>query len=117
MTLCQILERVDEVKPNLISEEIKRDYISELDTRTNIQILRRSGNIKYTDLDSDKELIIPSPFDRVYEYYLSAMIDYLNSEINSYNVNMALFNEKYEEYAKWYIRNNMPKNNGGFFGF
>ena len=54
--------------------------------------------------DMDKELLIPFPFDNVYELYLESMIDFYNREYANYNNSAAMFEARFSEYKKAYIR-------------
>lgn len=56
------------------------------------------------DIDNDVELLIPEPYDTVYEHYLKAMIDKENEDYEGYQNNMQFFNVEFEEFATWYIQ-------------
>ena len=57
----------------------------------------------------DKELLIAFPFDNLYELYVESMIDYYNREYGNYNNSAMLFEARYTEYKKDYIRKNPAK--------
>lgn len=59
--------------------------------------------------DMDKELLITAPFDNVYQLYVEAMIDYYNKELGNYNNSNAMFDARFTEYKKDYIRKHMAK--------
>jgi len=115
MNINKVIEMTDEVKPNILSDELKFSWVSSLDSRINREVYKRNEEIIYrSGEDGERELLVSSPYDDIYFYYACAMIDFSNNEIAEYNNNMALFNEIYSAFTKDYIRNNMPDNSGGF---
>ena len=58
--------------------------------------------------------MVPAPYDRLYEHYVLAMMDYYNSETDGQNVSTALFEEAYAEYARQYRREHRPPSHKGF---
>ena len=109
MKLNQLMEKIDRLKPNAFDNMEKTSWISNLDGRFNMEILQKENWDGYAyPEDGDKFLLIPPPFDNIYEYYLSAMIDYYNREYNSYNNTIALFNEGVDEYLKYLRRSHLP---------
>jgi hypothetical protein len=115
MKIKEIIDKVDEMKPNSILEKKKVDWISELDGKAYEEIFSRAAD--YTEgftpyqygSHEEVSVLIPFPYTDIYEYYLSAMIDKINEEIQSYNNNTAMFNESYEKFAAYYRRNHIPK--------
>lgn len=65
-------------------------------------------------IDEDSLLIAAGPHIDIYIHYLMAMMDKDNEEFDRYNNNMALFNEAYNNYEKWYNRTYMPLSKGKF---
>jgi len=51
------------------------------------------------------EVLAESPYDKIYIYYLSAMVDFTRREYSSYNNTLQLFNQSYIEYAEWLTKN------------
>jgi hypothetical protein len=60
---------------------------------------------KYPD-DKDAELLVPSPYDNIYENYVYAMIDWFNRDTNAYKNTYAMYNAAWGEFEKWYKQNN-----------
>lgn len=105
MTPNKVIESVDSIKPNSYDEEIKLSWISELDGNVTRLVFQEDSFTPYAYPDDmDKELLIPSPFDSVYGLYLQAMIDYHNREYGNYNNSAAMFETRYSDYKKAYIR-------------
>jgi hypothetical protein len=115
MKIKEIIDKVDEIKPNNIHEKKKVDWINELDGKAYEEIFSRAAD--YTEgfvpyqygSHENVSVLIPFPYTDIYEYYLSAMIDKTHEEIQSYNNNTAMFNESYEKFAAYYRRNHIPK--------
>lgn len=136
MTPNKAIEVVDRLRPNSYSEEDKLRWINELDGMVKrlvfqwdekyIQELKTQRKNKeiseeeYNELidktksysypeDMDKELLIPAPFEEVYTLYLEAQIDYHNREYGNYNNSAMMFEMRYSEYKKDYIRKNKAR--------
>lgn len=62
------------------------------------------------DLDTDEgtELIMPSPYDMLYVYWLMAKIDHMNQEIDKFNNDRALFDNAYAQASDWWTRTHRP---------
>lgn len=114
-TINQVIERVDGIKPNTYGENDKANWLYRLDGRISREILKENPpqQYKYPE-DGDKELLVPFPYDNIYDYYLQAMISYHNNEIGGYNNANMLYLEAFNAYAKLYQRENVPKSAGGF---
>ena len=116
MTIMDAINRVDTLKPNRyeLSEKIK--WLSTLDERVKRTIIDThegaEGTVHeaYTEETAlTTELLIPSPYDEVYVYWLEAQIDYWNGEMPKYNNSIDMFNTAYGAYANHYNRTHMPK--------
>lgn len=75
--------------------------------------VKMDGGIEFKPLeypkDTNTELIVPAPYDNVYGLYIEAMIDYYNKEIANYNNSVAMFDARFMEYKKDYIRHHQAK--------
>ena len=110
MTPNKVIESVDSKKPNAYDEEIKFGWINNLDGMVKRLVHQEKEITPYVyPNDMDKELLIPYPFDDVYGLYVEAMIDYYNKEYSNYNNTAMMFESRYSEYKKDYIRNNKAR--------
>lgn len=50
----------------------------------------------------DEDIYIPAPFDKVYDDYLTAMVDKYNQEMDKYQNSMNFYNASFDEYADFY---------------
>ena len=105
MTPNKAIEIVDRLKPNSYSDVDKLRWLNELDGEVQ-RLVVQSDTVKqyaYPD-DMDTELMIPAPFDNAYTFYLETMIDFHNREYGNYNNSASMFESRYTEYKKDYIR-------------
>lgn len=116
MTINEAIAMVDKLKPNQYDEAQKIAWLSQLDGKIFLELLKThegSAIDSFTgyesDVDTGTELLVGFPFAQdVYNYYLQSMIDRENGEIAKFNQSAPLFNEAYQAYAGWYNRNHVP---------
>ena len=114
-TINEVIERVDKIKPNTYDEQTKATWLYRVDGRISAEIMKQDPPQEYIyPEDADKELLVPHPYDNLYDFYLQAMIDYTNKEYGNYNNSMIMYNEVIESFSKKYIRDNMPKSASNF---
>ena len=105
MTPNKVIESVDSRRPNAYDEETKLGWINTLDGMVKRLVLQEKEATPYAYPDDmDKELLVPFPFDSVYELYIESMIDYYNREYANYNNSAMMFEARFSEYKKAYIR-------------
>mgnify|MGYP003304877758 CR=1 FL=1 len=110
MTPNKVIELVDSVKPNSYDEEMKFRWINELEGIVKRQVIQEDEYIPYLyPQEMDRELVVPIPYDNVYCLYVEAMIDYYNKEYQNYNNSVAMFEARFTDYKKDYIRRHQAK--------
>lgn len=111
MTPNKVIEIVDRIKPNSYTEEDKLRWINELDGMVQRLVMKRTEVEQYTyPNDLDRELLIPAPYDEdLYTLYVQTKIDFYNREYTNYNNTATMFEIRYDEYKKDYIRNHRAK--------
>lgn len=70
------------------------------DTEAGLRIVYKLPFIPHGSIEENA--YIPSPYDKVYDNYISAMIDKYNQEMEKYQNSMAFYNSSFNEYADWY---------------
>jgi hypothetical protein len=105
-TINQIISQVDEIIPNTISAEIKAGWIIEVDSLVYTEIVK---GLSYSEPDGDAELLVPSPYDKMYGLYVEAQIARYMENYEGCNNNTALYNAAFDSYAAYYRRSNVPK--------
>lgn len=104
-TMNAVIEYIDNVKPNVYTEEDKYRWINQLDGRISTEVMGMAEPKQYdTPKDADQDLLVPHPYDDVYALYVAAMIDFFNKEYTNYNNSVLMFTERMEAFKAWYIR-------------
>lgn len=111
MTIGEAIAAADQISTNLIAQNTKKQWLSELDGRIYNEIIDPYGKNKefkgYTSSSaSTTKLLVPYPYDSIYVIYLEQEIALRNAEIARYNNARTVFNERLEAYRRWYIRMN-----------
>ena len=115
MTVNELIAKVDALRPNAAAPAQKTAWLSEVDGKISREILRQETPASYVwPEDGDRELLVPAPYDRLYEHYIMAMMSYYESEYDALNVSSALFEEAYGEYARLHRREHRPPGRAGF---
>ena len=113
-TVNRVTAYIDRVKPNVYTDEDKFNWISTLEGLVAREVMGEEGPEYEFPKDVDTELMVPSPFDDIYQLYVGAMIDFHNREYDQYNNTAAMFEERLEQFKAWYIRNNPSCNRVNF---
>ena len=111
MTLKQVMDYIDDIKPNAFSDATKTQWLSECEgyIQTEILLLAGSETIVYdAEADRNTELLVRPPHDKVYGAYLGAMVDFANGEYQKYENAMQLYNAYLAEFARWFIARYCP---------
>jgi len=70
------------------------------DTTPGLRVVYRTPFTPHGSIDED--VLIPSPYDKLYWQYISAMIDWFNNEYENYNNSIGLYNTSFQEFKDWY---------------
>jgi len=116
MKANKVIERLDAIRPNSYSEEQKLEWINNLEEMVQMQVMEIPviRSLSYPE-DMDTELFITAPFDNLYGLYLESMIDYYNREYGNYNNSALMFETRFDEYKKAYIRGDLNRKASDFF--
>ena len=107
MKLAQVIQQVNEEKPNSFKEEKLTGYINEVEAEVQEQLGIKDKITYEYGKDSNKELIVTAPYDKLYKSYLKANIDYANEEYASYENNQAQHIADFRDYADYVVRNGL----------
>lgn len=112
-TINKTIEMVDNIRPNTFSPEDKFAWLAAFDGMVSRVVMQQDEPVEYEyPKDMDTQLLIPAPFGGVYALYLEAQVALHQNEIEEYNNIVAVFDTRFSEYKKAYIRANMPKSAG-----
>lgn len=107
-TLKEIIAIADELNPNAYSNNIKAQWVNEVETaiQTEVFVIAPVDVVSFLPYEDkkDKELSLDETWDKIYLTYLQAMIDFSNKEYAAFNNDIALYNSYVDTYAKWYVR-------------
>ena len=114
-TMNEVIGELEEVKPNVITDEVKYKWLANLDGRISLQVHMEDAPVTYVlPDDAEKQLLVGAPFDDLYVLYCSAMVDFYNREYNNYNFSVMLFQERFEAYKAFYIQHHPTCKAGNF---
>lgn len=105
MTIAEIIEQVDDVKPNSFSEETKVRWLNSLEGRIQTEVMLMEANEvrPYVWPEcKDFEPLLEAPYDDLYGMWLTAQIDLGNGEYSKYQNSMAVFNATYGGFVRWF---------------
>ena len=113
MTIKEIIEQVDDTKPNAFSEKTKMAWIAELDGTIAVNVMLMNivevQQLQYqhpADLESTP--LVRFPHDGLYIQWLRAKIDDANGEAERYENSMAQFNASYGNFIRWFAKTYEP---------
>ena len=116
MTIIEVINQIDALKPNNYSQEDKIKWLSTLDGIIKREIIDTHEGAEAVAFESyneetplDTVLLVAAPYDDIYLKWLEVQIDYANADYGKYANSMIMYNNAYETYSNWYNRNYMPK--------
>lgn len=106
-TIREIIDRVDDTKPNAFSQKVKLGWIAELDGKIAADVMLMSivdiRQLNYTHPeDLNSEPLVGFPHDGIYDAWLGAKIDFMNGEYDKYQNSMEMFNALYVNFVRWF---------------
>ena len=107
MTIRELIDYVDEVRPNSFGDKTKIVWINEIEgaVQTEIMGIYPSDVAQYeVGEDDDALLLVKAPHAKLYAWYLIAMMDLVSLGDAAYKNSYRIFNTFWEEYARWYWR-------------
>ena len=113
MTINQVIKAVDGIKPHSFSNDVLTMWLNEIEgmAQTDVMLIGIEELTTYTyDINKDTVLLVHPPHDKVYVYYLCAMIDFANNDYDRYENTMTLFNKFWGDYVRWYAMTYDPAN-------
>lgn len=99
----------DALRPNTVDEVLKSEWVKRLEGELAETLQVDIPEWKWPE---DQELIMPAPVDQVYVYWLCAMIDWAQLDMNLYQIDKAMYDEAYASALAWWRRHNRPLVNG-----
>ena len=113
MTALKALEIFNNETENEISEELKKQWLSELDMKIAGEINNGRSNLLQNGFSPEQaltaELTAVEEFSEIYISYLRMKMNYMLGEIERYNNSAAIFNRLYYEMSNFVSRNYQKK--------
>ena len=100
MTINQVISRLDELRPNAVSSEVKAAWCVALNSRLCSEFISISAPCFSFPEDGDKELSVSHPYDELYILYCAAMLDLVGGETHRYANSMAAFEKLLDAFAR-----------------
>lgn len=103
MTVAELINKVNEEKPNSFTEDKLLSFINEIE----VEVAEQLNVMKipvYTKQTKDEELLAPAPYSRLYVSYVKAMVDFANEEYTSYENNVAQHTQDFRDFVDWVVR-------------
>jgi hypothetical protein len=109
MTALKALEIFNNETENEISDELKKQWLSELDVKIAGEINKGRNSLSQIGFLPEKalttELTAVEEFSEIYISYLRMKMNYMLGEIERYNNSAAIFNRLYYEMSNFVSRN------------
>ena len=111
MTVAQMIAKFDTMYPNEFTSAEKEDWLNECDFLCYKEIMSHYEGVPEFDGHSTQteELLIGTPYDRLYESYLATKMYLAREEIDRYNNFADKFAEEYKEWGNFLNRTNTIK--------
>ena len=100
MTINTTLARLDELRPNAVSAELKAAWIIALDGRLRKEVLGEAASALAYPEDADAELTAAAPYGELYPLWCAALIDLANGENARYANSMAAFEKLLDAFRR-----------------
>lgn len=114
-TVNEVLDRVNTMMVTAVPEEQTCRWLSELDGQLARESLGQETFAPYRwPADGGATLLVPAPWDGVYDLLLRARIHDVQGESAEYNNCMAAFNNALQEALRHYRRTHCPPEGSGY---
>lgn len=104
MTFKKIIEYTDSVCPSAFGSDVKLRWLQEVESAVRCEIHGDETGGGVSDMTLESEGSVPFEYCRLYSYYIFAMTDYLNGDLERYRLSSELYEKAMELYAKHCIR-------------
>lgn len=112
-TINEVMERVQRTKPNSMDSLDKARVLLELDRRIYEEITAEDEPDRLPPAawpeDGDAQLVVRSPYDNLYDLYLTAMVEFWMRDYEEYNNTVDQFQQAYNEFRSRWRRDHRPK--------
>jgi hypothetical protein len=103
MTVRELITKVNQQKPNSFPQDVLISFVNEVEAEI-AEELRMKEKPVYSAATLDDELLVPAPYDGIYQSFVKARIDFANEEYLSYENNQVQFAQDFNDVRDWIIR-------------
>lgn len=121
-TFKEIIEKVDDFKPNAFSVRTKLNWLTTLNGKLATDVLRlgieevRALPHKFPEA-LECEGVVSYPHEDLYELWLQATIDYANEDYDKYHNTMERYNEALSNFTRYFLNTWRPAQGRQVVGF
>lgn len=109
MTAREIIDYVDEIKPNAFSDAVKLRWLNTLEGRVATEVmLMAPQQIRQLELKLTDTPMVEPPYDDIYTSWLEAQIDEANGEYDKYANTATVFNAAWSGFVCWFAQTYDP---------
>ena len=113
VSINEVIARVKRTRPNVLEEKDLARWLLTLDGRVYEEVTKADEParlpVKSWPEDGDKPLLAQSPYDGIYDLYLTSMICFALGEYSEYNNVAEQFERTFQDFRAWWRRNHVPK--------
>lgn len=107
MNTSKVLDKINRLKPNYLSETDLVELVAEVETEIAINVMGLSEYSIPTIEEKTLELLAPKPYENIYFDYVAAKIDYFNGDAELYSLSSRQFNSMMDNMKSYCIRNGL----------
>ena len=120
MKPTQAIALADEMKPNMMSSELKLRFLNEIEARVHGEIIMKHVHTAAQEecpvytlpepnaTEEEPDMLVPDAYAILYPYWIESRIDELNQEWEKFNNDRTLFQTEWNNFFDSYIRTHMP---------
>lgn len=102
MTYRELAEDTERLYPSEYEAEELIKWAREVDADVMDNIIKKQGTPG--KLDDDDTVLINTPYDNLYRFYILAQISFFQRDWSAYSNYAALYTERFSEYAAYWQR-------------
>ena len=106
----EVLDYVNAAQPNQFNDVVLVKWLNEAEGVVQTEIMKlATENLQKHDPDNlEEETVLGYPHDKLYGEYICARICEATGEVQKANNWLSRYNDFFDEFAKWWIRNYHP---------
>lgn len=109
MTVKEVVDRADRLRPNDVSAEEKLRWVADIESRIyeDIFLTHEHEGLTFTDIaaiksDTGAELFLKTPYESIYILFLCSLIDFCHGEYDRFLNDTAVFEEEYGKFCRYW---------------